>query len=90
MDERTFQVFHQHREDLEFFTDPSLAVWATGVYVKNHGYTEVELQAALAEVERQKTDTSPMVHLTQRQLDAMLNSYRMQLPPELGGEPAGA
>ncbi|RWE44250.1 hypothetical protein [Mesorhizobium sp.] len=91
MDERTYQVFHQHMENLAFFSSEAGAAWATGVHVKQNGYTEEQLQAVLAEVERQKVDTSPMVHLTQHQLDELLASHRMPLPVELGGsENAGA
>jgi hypothetical protein len=84
MDERTYQVFHQHKTHLAFFTDRTLAVWATSQHVKRHGYTEGQMEAALTEIERQKIDTSPMVHLTERQLDAMLTNYQMPLPTELG------
>ncbi|TPL94755.1 hypothetical protein [Mesorhizobium sp. B2-3-10] len=71
MDERTFQLYRSYKEELGVFTQPS-ALWFLKMKVKREGYTKAEMNAALAEIERQKVDTSPMVHLTQRQLDALL------------------
>ncbi|TGT42752.1 hypothetical protein [Mesorhizobium sp. M8A.F.Ca.ET.165.01.1.1] len=85
MDERTYQLFRYYQEALGFFKSPDTALWATKHHIKHfRGYTKADLAAVLAEVERQKTDTSPMVHLTQHQLEAMLSEFRtMQVPKEL-------
>jgi hypothetical protein len=81
MDERTYKLFNYYQNVLCAFKTPETALWATKLHVERNGYTQADLAAVLAEVERQKTDTSPMLHMTQHQLDAMLGNPRYPLPP---------
>ncbi|TPM41386.1 hypothetical protein [Mesorhizobium sp. B2-3-4] len=84
MDERTYQLFTYYKGVLEFFKTPESALWATKHHIERSSYTKADLQAVLAEVERQKADTSPMVHLSQHQLDEMVRGfYPMTVPDEL-------
>ncbi|MBN9221877.1 MAG: hypothetical protein J0I79_28380 [Mesorhizobium sp.] len=88
MDERTYRLFSYHKNALDFFKSPKTALWATKLHIKRNGYTKTDLAAVLAEVERQKTDTSPMVHMTQWQLDQLVSAAGQlrQLPIELRGK----
>ena len=87
MNDRLYALFRVHAYHLETFKEGSLALWATRQHVQLNRYTEDDLLSVLAEHERRKADPSPMVHLSQQQLDRIVRnaSYPMSLPTELGG-----
>jgi hypothetical protein len=97
MDDRLYEFYRYYTNVLDFFKTPETALWATKLHAKKDGYTQAEIQAVLAEYERRKVDTSPMVHLTQHQLEVMVEAkaslkafhYPMTLPAELKGAPDG-
>jgi hypothetical protein len=84
MDDRTYQLYRTYQGYVEFFTAPDLALWALKHHVEDSRFTQADMDAVLAEHERRKIDTSPILHLTQNQLDAMLGAFRpMPVPDEL-------
>lgn len=91
MNDRIYELFRVHSYHLETIRENRLALWATRHHVQRNRYTEDDLIEVLAEQERRKTDSSPMLHLTQLQLDQMLRDapYAMSLPTELGGSADG-